>query len=90
MKLRFIARDLNGGSVVEAGVDDVRVVYYNCDPVKMPGDVTGNGVVDVDDLIAVVNAWGACPVPPPSCDADLTGNGVVDVDDLLEVINHWS
>jgi choice-of-anchor B domain-containing protein len=85
MKLRFIARDLNSGSVVEAGVDDLRVVYYECEPTDLPGDVTGNGIVDVDDLLAVINAWGACA----GCAADLTGNGVVDVDDLLEVINNW-
>jgi len=40
-------------------------------------------------LLAVINAWGACP----DCDADIAphpaGNGVVNVDDLLMVINHW-
>ena len=51
------------------------------------GDSTGNGVVDVDDLLEVINAWGACPNP---CAPDHTGNGVVDVDDLLIVINQWT
>jgi hypothetical protein len=51
-----------------------------------PGDVNNNGVVDVDDLLAVINAWGACGSP---CAADVTGNGIVDVDDLLMVINNW-
>jgi hypothetical protein len=24
------------------------------------GDITQNGVVDVDDLLEVINAWGKC------------------------------
>jgi hypothetical protein len=45
----------------------------------------GNDVVDVDDLLLVINSWGACA----GCPADITGNDVVDVDDLLAVINAW-
>ena len=45
----------------------------------------GNGIVDVDDLLAVINTWGPCA----GCPSDITGNGIVDVDDLLAVINGW-
>ena len=58
----------------------------------LPGDITGNGIVDVDDLLAAINAWGAC-VNPNECPSDIapdSGNDVVDVDDLLMVINNWS
>jgi predicted outer membrane repeat protein len=59
---------------------------------SVPGDITGNGVVDVDDLLAVINAWGPC-AQPDNCPADMApapgGNGIVDVDDLLIVINNW-
>jgi hypothetical protein len=50
-----------------------------------------NGVVDVDDLLAVINNWGGCK-DPDGCVADMSpvgGNGVIDVDDLLLVINSW-
>jgi hypothetical protein len=56
-----------------------------------PADIApsgGNGLVDVDDLLAVINTWGACP----GCVSDIAppgGNGSVDVDDLLLVINSW-
>ena len=50
------------------------------------GDSTGKGIVDVDDLLEVINAWGDCPHP---CPPDHTNNSVVDVDDLLVVINNW-
>jgi hypothetical protein len=52
------------------------------------GDVTHNGIVDVDDLLTIINGWGACP-PPNLCASDVTGNGVTDVDDLLVIINNW-
>jgi streptogramin lyase len=52
------------------------------------GDVNGDGVVDIDDLSAVIIEWGPCP--PGPCPADLTGDGIVGVDDLLEVILSWS
>ena len=49
------------------------------------GDLDGSGAVDVDDLLSVISAWGACP-DPSDCPSDLDGNGVVDVNDLLAVI----
>jgi hypothetical protein len=49
------------------------------------GDVDGNGVVNVDDLLAVVNAWGPCSC----CAADVNYDNLVNVDDLLIVINTW-
>jgi hypothetical protein len=54
------------------------------------GDTNGDNIVDIDDLLIVINAWGTCKAP---CAADVaplpTGNGVVDIDDLLVVINDW-
>jgi hypothetical protein len=53
------------------------------------GDVNCDGAVDVDDLIEVILAWGACPSPPIICPADVDGSGVVDVDDLIAVVLNW-
>lgn len=59
------------------------------------GDVTSNGIVDIDDLVAVITSWGACPAPPTGCPADIprtaggVGNGTVDIDDLVAVIVNW-
>lgn len=52
------------------------------------GDTNQDGLVNVVDLLAVIGAWGACPVGP--CPADVNGDGQVDVTDLLLVINNWS
>jgi hypothetical protein len=51
------------------------------------------GVVNIDDLLAVISAWGPCPAPPAACPANIaTGAGsetVVNIDDLLAVISAW-
>ena len=51
-------------------------------------DVDGDGVVDVDDLVAVILAWGPCGVPE-GCAEDIDQSGFVDVDDLVAVILGW-
>jgi len=48
-----------------------------------PADVTGDGVVDVLDLLQVLSQWGG------SGSADITGDGIVDVLDLIAVLSAW-
>jgi hypothetical protein len=57
------------------------------DPV--PGDVTGDGLVDVSDLLAVIIAFGICP-EGDACPADLDGDGEVTANDLVIVVTNWS
>ncbi len=59
------------------------VVFPPC-----PGDATLDGIVDVDDLNAVLSNWNG-PVPPNAL-GDVTGDGFVDVDDLNEVLSNWA
>ena len=67
------------------GIHDIALTFKTVS-VPVPGDVTGDGYVNIDDLLAVINAWGPCS----SCPADLDNNGVVNIDDLLMVINNWT
>ena len=64
------------------------------------GDIVVNGVVDVNDLLAVITTWGPCPLPcgpgyPPHCPPDVApagfplGDCIVNADDLLQVITAW-
>lgn len=55
----------------------------------VPGDVNGDGVVDVADLLAMLAAWGDCP-GGPDCPADLDGDGTVDAADLLALLANWT
>ena len=55
-----------------------------------PGDLDGNGTVDVADLVRVVVDWGRCGDPRVSaCPADLDDSLVVGFDDLLAVVRAW-
>jgi probable HAF family extracellular repeat protein len=56
-----------------------------------PGDVDGDDVVNIQDLLGVIGGWGQCLQPHAvnTCPADLNVNGTVDLDDLLQVINNW-
>ena len=88
MQLRFTASDIGSStqSVVEAGVDGIIVSATDCDDVGTPGDANGDGIVDVNDILAVISAWGqSCN----GCLEDLDGSGYVDVSDLLLVIANW-
>lgn len=57
----------------------------DCGDPTVPGDVNGDGTVDVTDLLAVMDDWGPCS----GCSADLNGDGLVNVVDLLEVMAGW-
>jgi hypothetical protein len=53
--------------------------------VTCSGDATGDGFIDVTDLLLVIGAWGQ--IGPNQ--ADVTGDGVVNVSDLMLVIGAW-
>lgn len=53
-------------------------------PSDCPADVTGDGNVDVNDLLAVIGGWGGSD---PALDID--GDGVVAVNDILVLIAAW-
>jgi len=63
--------------------DTPGAVNPDCPEPECPADITGDGVVDVLDILEVLAQWGG------SGSADITGNGVVDVLDLLEVLAAW-
>ena len=83
MRVRFQARDLGSGSVVEAAIDDFRVSRFECQPFA-PADFNRDGVVDGIDLGVLLAAWGT-----PGGPADLNGDGVVDGNDLGSLLGSW-
>ncbi len=50
-----------------------------------PADLNGDGAVDLEDLLAVISAFGTSD---PAGDAN--GDGTVDLDDLLAVLAAWT
>ena len=64
---------------------------YEFVPPPLVGDINGDGLVNVNDLLAVINAWGICPVPG-ICSADIAppnGDGVVNGYDLIALLFNW-
>ena len=88
-----IATDAEGVTIGPDGVIYVvgeTPALYVLTPIATPcpSDVTGDLQVNVNDLLAVINAWGPCG----GCPADIAParpDGQVNVNDLLAVINGW-
>ena len=53
------------------------------------GDLNGDGIVGVADLLILLASWGPCPPEPDPCPADLDGDGTVGIADLLLLIANW-
>jgi hypothetical protein len=87
--IRVIAQNITSNGVPNVGDStdqDFALVAYNAAlPVLCLADVDNSGGVDVDDLVAIILAWGPCA----ACPADVDDSGTVDVDDLVAVILAW-
>lgn len=47
------------------------------------------GPTDVDDLLAVMRNWGACPDFVTPCEGDYNSDFAVDIEDLMIVLAEW-
>ena len=81
-RVRFVARDLAAGSLVEAGVDEVEVFRLRCEPTVV-GDLDGDGLVTGFDLSILLSSWAT---PAADLNDDGTTNGV----DLAILLNAWT
>jgi hypothetical protein len=90
LDLHRLARTMNEPFAPDIGQPRGGVPIVDLGPSeRITGDASGDGQVNVDDLIRVILAWGPCP-PGTTCSADLDRTGSVDVDDLLVVLVNWS
>ena len=72
IRVRFVARDLDPGSIVEAGVDDVSIVTPNCPPPSQTADLAPPlGVFNFFDVAAYLALYNA---GDPAADYTLDGN----------------
>ena len=81
--------DYSGGNH-GTGANHAELQYALAHPqgvcIPVPGDVNSDGVVDIDDVFAVLAAWGPCN----ACPEDVNEDGIVDIDDLFDVLANWS
>ncbi len=83
VRVRFRARDLGDGSIVEAGVDDIGLRVYGCQ--YRPGDYNQDGDVNTLDVLDFLNDWAA---GDPK--ADWNNDGFVNTQDVLAFLNDWN
>lgn len=50
------------------------------------GDSNLDGIVGIDDFLAVLAKWGPCP---PPCPEDADGDGFVGINEFLNVLANW-
>jgi hypothetical protein len=90
-----ITTDLDGNprfvddpDTMDTGYGDPPLVdmgAYEYQGLPCPWDLSGNGNVDVVDLLMVIGSWGPCA----GCPADFNEDGLVNVVDLLALIANF-
>ncbi len=86
VRVRFVARDLGDGSIVEAGVDDFELAVFPCVSTQRSPDLDGDGQVNATDLALLLGAWGGSGSALP---ADLNLDGLVNANDLALLLGAW-
>jgi hypothetical protein len=56
----------------------------------IPGDINGDGTVDIYDAITLASAFGSTPGSPNwNPNADINGDGIVDIYDAITLASHF-
>lgn len=96
MQFRFTAEDIqypgdngNGGSLVEAALDDVYIYAIPENSCAYDGDTNGDGGVNVLDIVNTVNAIldEVANTSEFICIADMNMDGVVNILDIVNMVN---
>lgn len=81
----------DNSQAVMSGCMDPMALNFNADAVipldvcEFLGDINGDGVIDVEDLLDLLGAFGCTDCP----EVDLNGDGVVSVQDVLILLQAW-
>lgn len=88
LQIQFIAEDLGGGSLVEAAVDDIRIITGNLDYFT-PGDVNYDSLINIQDIVLIVShIMGTAGLTGNAAlAADYNQDGDVNVIDLVSLVN---
>lgn len=89
VQIRFVASDYDPQALIEAAVDAFSLITYRCFT-QIPGDINGDGCVDLQDLGLLLSAYGSTPDDPNwNPDADINSDEKVDISDLGILLANW-
>ena len=89
MKFRFIAEDIyydgdngSGGSIIEAAVDDFKILVFND---NLSGDTNYDGELNVQDVVIIINMiLGSIE---SDLIADMNNDGGINIQDVILLLN---
>ncbi|MCH2132134.1 MAG: M12 family metallo-peptidase [Phycisphaerales bacterium] len=89
IRVEFFERGGGAGLIVRwqgpgTGKQVVPDVAWSYETIACPGDANGDLVINVDDMLAIIAAWGCT-----DCPEDVDGSGQVDVNDILMALSAW-
>jgi len=88
MRIRFDVLDTGPDSQVEGGLDEFRVLVYDC-PVFMCGDISGDAVVNILDVTSLIVYLYKQGAPPYLMEAvDVNHDTKIDIRDITFLINY--
>ena len=90
MQFRFIAEDISypgddgsGGSIIEAAVDDFKILIFNDN--TLIGDANYDGLLNILDVVLIVAM--ILDNQPEDLVADINGDGGINIQDIILLIN---
>ena len=66
----------------------INIANYSVSPQELPCDLNGDGMVDMQDFLALLGAWGSCSYCG-DCEADFDGDCQVGITDFLLLLGNW-
>jgi parallel beta-helix repeat protein len=75
------------------GIDESNIDHYPLMHlwVRLPGDINGDGIVDIYDAILLANAYNSTPgIANWNPNADVNGDSIVDIYDAIILASHYN
>ncbi len=87
----YFIRVGGSGAKSDFGRGQIFISGDDCEPdVPCVGDANGDGMVNIDDLLGLIDCWDGLPLLSECTQYDIDGDGVVNVVDMLLILSNWN